>query len=36
MKYKENARSPHYGKIYGYDDKSKQIEEPDYLPEIFK
>ena len=31
MKYKETARSPHYGKIYGYDNKGKQIEELDLL-----
>lgn len=31
MKYKETARSPHYGRIYGYDDTGKQIEELDLL-----
>lgn len=31
MKYKETARSPHYGRIYGFDEKGKQIEELDLL-----
>lgn len=31
MKYKESARSPHYGRIYGFDNTGKQTEELDLL-----
>lgn len=31
MKYKETARSPQYGRIYGYNDAGKKIEELDWL-----
>jgi hypothetical protein len=29
LKYKETARSPQYGRIYGYNDAGKKIEELD-------
>ena len=31
MKYKESARNPEYGKIFGYDINGKQIQEIDLL-----
>lgn len=31
MNYKESARSPHYGRIYGYDESGKEIKELDVL-----
>lgn len=31
MNYKESARSPHYGRIYGYDESGKEMKELDVL-----
>lgn len=31
MEYKGNARSPHYGKIFAYDEVGRQINEVDIL-----
>jgi len=31
MKYKKFVRSPHYGKLFGYDEKGRQVIEYDVL-----
>lgn len=31
MEYKQTARSPHYGKIFAYDETGKQVQELDIL-----